>query len=237
MKLRATNALVAAAILAVTAAGCGAKSAGSQGQPAGSVTDSLPVTPSDTEPPADTDTASASDTPSDTVEPSDPVRSSKPAASKPTSRPPIGLAACAAPSLRAVARTAGAATSHEGQIIVYTNGGQIACAMTGYPGLAIVNSAGKQLIQAGRTPSGYLGGIRNGKPPFPTVVLNAGQSASALLEGLAFDAATGKGCPTEPALLTTPPGSTVSIRLAVSTHICSQVQIHPVVPGTTGSGN
>ena len=67
------------------------------------------------------------------------------------------------------------------------------------------------------------------------MVLPAGGSASALLEGLLFDPRTSRGCPTERALLSTPPNTTVPIKVAAVTRICSQVQIHPMVSGSTGS--
>jgi hypothetical protein len=52
---------------------------------------------------------------------------------------------------------------------------------------------------------------------------------------LVFDPKSSKGCPTEHALLSTPPATTGPIKLAAVTTVCSQVQIHPVVSGTTGS--
>jgi hypothetical protein len=118
-------------------------------------------------------------------------------------------------------------------VLVFTNTGQIACAMSGYPGLAILDSKDRQIIQASRTPNGYLGGVRG--PKAPAVGVPAGGSASALLEGLLFDPRTSHGCPTERTLLSTPPNTTVAMKVAAVTRICGQVQIHPVVPGGTGS--
>jgi hypothetical protein len=219
---------VAVPSLAVTAGliltGCGASSKQDTSTPVTvSSSDSGPAviieTPSDSE----TDSATLSPTPT-------PAKVTRP----PISRPPISAAACTAQSLRITGSAASGGDSHAGLVIVYTNTGQISCSMTGYPGLAILNAAGKQIIQAARTPSGYLGGIRKGKPPFATVLLDAGGSASALVEGQVVDN-TGKTCPTEHALLTTPPGTTVPVKVPATTVFCGQVQIHPIVAGKSSS--
>ncbi|MEO6702021.1 MAG: DUF4232 domain-containing protein [Jatrophihabitantaceae bacterium] len=235
--------LLAASCLAGVVAGCGshqAKGAGGAGSPAsdqptasdsGSPSASAGLT--DSAGLSDSATDSATISPSDTGLPS--FVTTRPRTSKPVpSKPPANLQPCSAPALTAAVQAAHGGLSHAGYVIVYSYHGQIPCQLTGYPGLAVLNASGKQVMQAARTPSGYLGGIRNGKPPFPTVLLNAGQSASALLEGLLTDSA-GKGCPVEHALLTTPPGTTVAIKLAATTAICNQVQIHPIVPGNTGN--
>ncbi|MDQ2837125.1 MAG: DUF4232 domain-containing protein [Actinomycetota bacterium] len=227
MRLRIVAALFA--VLTIVLAGCGGHSSQSQVQP--SVTDSLPVT-STSDSPTDSATDTATDTTTDTS--TAPTPTVAPTTKAPVSRPPVTSSVCAPPYLKVIEKGTSGGDSHIGYLLIYTNTGQIACSMTGYPGLAILDSAGKQITQAARTPSGYLGGIRHGKPPFPTVLLNAGDSASALLEGVVVDS-TGKTCPSRPALLTTAPSTTVSIRLPVATRACWQVQIHPVVAGTTGS--
>jgi hypothetical protein len=217
---------VAVLSLAVTAGliltGCGASSKQDASTP-------VTVSSSDSGPAVIIETPSDSETDSATVSPT-PTKVTKP----PVSSPPVTAAACTAQSLRITGSAASGGDSHAGLVIVYTNTGQISCSMTGYPGLAILNAAGKQIIQAARTPSGYLGGIRNGKPPFATVPLDAGGSASALVEGQVVDN-TGKACPTEHALLTTPPATTVPVKVSATTVFCGQVQIHPVVAGKSGS--
>ena len=42
-------------------------------------------------------------------------------------------------------------------------------------------------------------------------------------------------CPTYPKLLVTPPNTTKSVTIDMSMPGCSPVQVHPVVPGKTGS--
>ena len=148
------------------------------------------------------------------------------------SPPPGSLAACALPYVRITVKPASGGDSHAGEIILFTNTGQIACALTGYPGVAILNAKGQQVKQAARTPSGYLGGLRKGKPT--TIALGPGVAASALLEGEVVDV-NGATCPAEPGLLITPPNTKTSARVAVRTMLCGGTQIHPVVPGATGS--
>lgn len=230
MRLRIVTVPLVVLGIVLALAGCGGHSTQSKGQP--SATDSLPVT-SD----SPTDSASVTDSPTDSATDTSttPTPTVAPTTKAPVSnKPPVINSVCTPPYLKVTEKGTSGGDSHIGYLLIYTNTGQIACSMTGYPGLAILDSAGKQITQASRTPSGYLGGIRNGKPPFPTVLLNAGASASALLEGEVVDS-TGKTCPSRPALLTTAPSTTVSIRLPVATMVCWQVQIHPVVAGTTGS--
>ena len=153
----------------------------------------------------------------------DPVRSSTgavPAAD--------GLAGCALPFLRVTVRPVAARHGHAGYLLSFTNTGQIACQLTGYPAVTVLSSAGRPVLRASPTPSGYLGGVR-GKPV--TVLIASGQPASALLEGEQVDP-SGARCPARPGLLIVPPGSATPARVPVATAICAGVQIHPVVAGS-----
>jgi hypothetical protein len=220
----AVPAVLASVLLAT---GCVAKSVPS-GQSA-----PTPASPSDTQPPVITESALPTDDtesgdPSSTAgaeNPSDPVRPSTPASSAPSTE---GLAACALPYLRVTARQATARAAHASYLLTFTNTGQIACIVAGYPAVAVLNSSGQQALRANPTPSGYLGGA-----PVRTVVIDSGQPASALLEGEQIDL-SGNRCPQRPGLLITPPGSTVPARVPIATAICGGVQIHPVVAGTHG---
>ncbi len=215
---------VPAVALVLLATGCVAKSV-----PSGQSTPTQ-ASPSDTQPPVITESALPTDDtesgdPSGTAgseNPSDPVRPS-------SSAPSIeGLAACALPYLRVTARPAAARAAHASYLLTFTNTGQIACIVAGYPAVAVLNSSGQQALRANPTPSGYLGGA-----PVRTVVIDSGQPASALLEGEQIDL-SGNRCPRRPGLLITPPGSTVPARVPIATAICGGVQIHPVVAGTRG---
>jgi len=222
-------------------AGCAAGSTGATG-PSG------PSAPGYSGPAVITDSASPTDNssidPRDLVRPSSPMSGATPATpGSPTSTPSgsataAGLDACALPVTTVTARLHGAGMSHAGYLITFTNTGQLPCQLTGYPGVAVLDAKGRQVRQAARTPSGYLGGVRDasgmhGGKPLP-VVLHAGEVGSALLEG--EDVGTdGKGCPTESGLLVTPPNTRKSARIALRVVICGGVQVHPVVAGGSGS--
>jgi hypothetical protein len=129
----------------------------------------------------------------------------------------------------------GAGLGHEGVAILFENTGTSTCSLSGYPGVAALDSAGRQVAQAQRTPSGYLGGMQTGSTTPPVVLLGPGAEASALVEGTDVPEGVASSCPTYPALLVTPPTSTLSARLTVSLPGCSPLEVHPIVSGTTGT--
>jgi len=136
----------------------------------------------------------------------------------------------------------GAGLGHEDQVILFTNQSLLSCTMSGYPGVAGLNVQGVQAVQAVRTPGGYLGGLHSGATTLPKVSLAAGQVASATVEGTDNPVGTATSCPYYPYLLVTPPNLMVSVRVNVSglgtvtTGLpgCSPIEVHPVVPGSTG---
>lgn len=166
--------------------------------------------------------------PSNSGQPSDPIRTPSPAAAV---IPAAGLADCTLPYLQVSVRPAAARNAHASYLLTFTNTGQIACQLAGYPAVTVLSSAGRQVLRASPTPSGYLGGTR-GKPV--VVVIATGQPASALLEGEQVDL-RGERCPSRPGLAITPPRNTAPARLPMATTICGGVQIHPVVAGSTGN--
>lgn len=124
-----------------------------------------------------------------------------------------------------------AGSGHRGVALILTNTGGRACRVSGYPGVGGLDAGGKR-VQARQTPGGYLGGLGSGSPS--TVTLVPGASASALVEALAFNASDGSACAAFGGLLVTVPDDTVVTRLSWQTDACSDLQVHPVVPGTTG---
>jgi Protein of unknown function (DUF4232) len=144
------------------------------------------------------------------------------------SKPP----SCAFSQL-AVTSTGNSGMGHIGVVLLFKNTGTRTCTLAGYPGVAGLNSAGQQVVQAQRTLNGYMRALPPGESP-PVVTLAAGESASAFVEGT--DVPRGNAaCVTYPALLVTPPNTTQSLTIDASMPGCSPVQVHPVVPGTTGS--
>lgn len=123
-----------------------------------------------------------------------------------------------------------AGLGHVGDVLDFHNRGT-QCMLYGYPGADGLDRQGLPVVSARRTPRGYLGGLGQ-RVPEKAVLLNPGQTASALLEGLASSTPPAP-CRHYTSLEVTPPGETRSVRFAVAGAICSP-QIHPVVPGTTG---
>ena len=82
--------------------------------------------------------------------------------------------------------------------------------------MAGLDAGGAQVEQARRTANGYLGGLQSGLTTGPEVMLAPGAVASALVEGTDIPSGTATSCPSYPVLLVTPPGATVSVRLALA---------------------
>jgi len=118
-------------------------------------------------------------------------------------------------------------------ILVLTNTSTTSCVVQGYPGVAGLNAQGKQVVQAERTTQGYVRALPAGHA-IPVVTLAPGQAASASIEGDDVTRGTETSCPTYPSLLVTPPNTTTSTVVPVEMAGCVPIQVHPVVPGTTG---
>ncbi len=137
----------------------------------------------------------------------------------------------------------GSGLGHQDQVIVFTNQSRSTCSLAGFPAVAGLDVEGNQAVQAQRTPGGYMGGLPPGVTAPPTVPLMPGQTASAVVEGTDMPVGSATSCPHYPALLVTPPGLSDSVRGTVSDlganppgfPGCSPIEVHPVVPGTSGS--
>lgn len=210
-----TAGLLGLGIAAVAMAACG-----SSASPSASATSS--TVRSSTTSPSPTSTTSASHSPST-------------AAAAGTSVAPSRSSQCAFSQLRVGAGSTQAAAGHVGVVLVFTNTARYTCTLAGYPGVAGLNDSGQQVLQATRTPQGYLGGLGGGATSPPTVNLAGGQSASAIVEGTDIPASNSNTCPTYSGLLVTPPNLTQSARISNLISSCSGLQVHPVVTGTTGS--
>jgi Protein of unknown function (DUF4232) len=131
----------------------------------------------------------------------------------------------------------------DGQVVLFTNDSDSACLLSGYPGVAGLDADGHLVTQAIRTPSGYMGGIVSGPTTPPIVSLAPGQTASAIVEGTDNPLGTETSCPHYPFLLVTPPNLTEQVQVTVSglgssppgLPGCSNIEVHPVVPGSTGT--
>ena len=100
----------------------------------------------------------------------------------------------------------GAGRGHVSSIIGFTNGSDHPCSLSGYPGVAGMNSAGRQMSQALRSPGGYLAGSYT----VSVVVLAPGGRASALVEGTDVRMGSATSCPDNARLLVDAPSQTRS---------------------------
>ena len=132
---------------------------------------------------------------------------------------------------------AGAAAGHSGFPLLFSNTSSRECRLSGYPGVALLDADGRQVIQAEREPSGFIGGLPGySGGPLPAIGLASRETASALVEGddVPLDGAT--PCGPVAAILVTPPNAVQSVRVDVGVPGCSDFQVHPVVLGSTGQG-
>jgi Protein of unknown function (DUF4232) len=123
------------------------------------------------------------------------------------------------------------ATGHSSLVLLFKNVGGAACTLTGYPGLDALGGSNQVLVHAKRTLFGFMGGAA----AVTTVTLAPGGSASATVEWLNFNPATSGDCTFSKSIAATPPNTTKTVNLPASVSIC-QLQVHPVVAGTTGQG-
>lgn len=143
--------------------------------------------------------------------------------------------ACASSQLTITDGQNGAAAGHSGGPIIFRNHGTNTCFLEGYPGVAGLDASGNQVTQAVRTPQGYLGGLPAGQTLAPVVILKPGATASALVEGTDIPPGGSAKCPILYGIEVTAPNTHHSTKLQGAPGDCSGLQVHPVVPGTTGS--
>ena len=119
-----------------------------------------------------------------------------------------------------------AAAGHREVVLVFSLApGARMCTLTGYPG--VDSGAGGPLIQATRTVSGYMGGLRDTDKPLP-IVITASAPGRAVVEGVAVDKDDPNGvCPTYTDLRVTAPDTYNAVTVPVNIDTC-ELQVHPV---------
>lgn len=149
--------------------------------------------------------------------------------------PADGVSACTGAQIRQSQTGAGAGMGHLGDILVFTNISGSTCTLTGYPGASVGFPSGTH-SDATRTMQGYLGGAGGYTTP-PVVTLAAGATASAMLMWTDVDdpSATCQTADYTELLTTTP--NTQSTATYQGTYSCENLQVTPVVPGSTGSSS
>jgi hypothetical protein len=162
--------------------------------------------------------------------------------------PPAAVAAaprCTSAVLVVTAARFGAGLGNVAEVIGFRNVGGALCTLTGYPGVAALDGQGRQVQQARRRPSAYLGGLAPGATP-PTVRLEPGQIASATVDGADNPVGDATSCPYYPAFLVTVPDETHSVVLrgvgwqgadfaTQGFPGCALLTVTPVVPGESGN--
>lgn len=135
------------------------------------------------------------------------------------------LTSCSSGQVDVTGEVMSPATGHRGVKLTFTLAAASApCTLTGYPG--VDSGAGGPLLHADRTPRGFMGGLPQGSDEPPTVTLDSGHPATAVVEGVAFDA-DGNGCSLYSNLLVTPPNSTDTRTVTVTIDSCA-LHVHPV---------
>jgi hypothetical protein len=115
---------------------------------------------------------------------------------------------------------------HSWMRLIYRNVTTRTCTVSGYPGLDAVGPKGHVLAHAERTTAGYGGGGHVG-----SVRVRPGRYASAGVEWLNFNAATGGSCRHAAAVKTIVANTDRVHRLPVAVTVCG-LQVHPTVAGT-----
>jgi Protein of unknown function (DUF4232) len=113
--------------------------------------------------------------------------------------------------------------------LLFKNSSSSTCVLGGYPGADGIDSTGHKLASASRTLNGMIGFCGCTSPP--TLTLTPGTIVSAVAEGDA--GGSGGPCTPFPAMLVTPPNTTVSTRIPASPYSCD-FTVHPVVSGSAG---
>jgi len=142
---------------------------------------------------------------------------------------------CSITDLRVTTGEFQGATGHQGGPLLFRNISHRICQLRAYPGVDGLDASGRSVAHARRSPKGFLGGLGTSDAVPPTVVLRPGETASALVEGTSVPTGDASSCPSYPSLLVIPPNETHSVKLRRELPGCSPIEIHPVVPGTSGS--
>ncbi len=195
--------------VAAIVAGCSGGSTG-DGTPSASATDTV--------------TATATDTVSSAAPPTGsgvPATSTAPASSSGAASGP-GL--CTPTVLTFVVNPDNGAAGTDYFSVTATNGSKQPCVTTGYPGVALLDAAGHQVLQATRQQNGIT---------VATVTLQPGEKATAVIAA-ASAAVDNSACATFPALLFTMPDNTDSTKLVHKVYACA-VSVRPFVEGDTGT--
>jgi Protein of unknown function (DUF4232) len=145
-----------------------------------------------------------------------------------------GTASCTGSELSLKINPGGSGMGHTGSVLVFTNTGSTACTLYGYPGADVTENGTYNF-------SPRMNATRvSGSMSVKTVTLAPGSSASAMLEWgvnpTGGGSANAANCPGMDGgyLEVTPPNTTDTIKSDPPLNMCTDLQVFPVVAGTTG---
>jgi len=141
-----------------------------------------------------------------------------------------GSSALPCTSLDISAGAVGVGLGHAGFPLRFRNVGSADCALEGHARVTARDSVTGRTVVARDDPSGYLGGT---DLPVPTYVLRPGDEVSAFVEGTNVPPGNARSCSSLVQLRVTVDG--VTVRVSPTLYNCSGMEVHPYVPGTTGS--
>jgi Protein of unknown function (DUF4232) len=150
---------------------------------------------------------------------------------------PAALSRCTAAQLTVTQAAAqgGAGLGHVSVVVLVHDVATSACTLHGYPTVALAAEHGGAIVSATKTPSGYMGGFTKDTTTLPRVTILPGGVASFMVEGTDVPGPGARSCPTYGAMEITAPETTLHKSLVASLPGCSRPQVHPVVPGVTGT--
>jgi hypothetical protein len=145
-----------------------------------------------------------------------------------------GTASCTGSELSLKINPGGSGMGHTGSVLVFTNTGSTACTLYGYPGADVTENGTYNF-------SPRMNATRvSGSTAVNTVTLAPGSSASAMLEWgvnpTGGGSANAANCPGMDGgyFEVTPPNTTDTIKSDPPLNMCTDLQVFPVVAGTTG---
>lgn len=142
---------------------------------------------------------------------------------------------CTTAQLQVTAGMSSGAAGTIGQVVLFTNVSTSTCLLHAFPGVAGLDAAGNQVVQATREVN--LTPFTGSTASLPTIQLTPGSTASALVLGSDVPVGPATSCVTYAALLVTPPNAFQSVHVNASLPGCSGLRVGPVYPGTTGTSS
>jgi len=174
--------------------------------------------------------AACSSTPS--VKPSTSTSTSTTHRATTTTTTQAAISNCTSARLSVSAGMSSGAAGTIGQVVLFENTSTTTCLLHAFPGVAGLDAAGNQVVQATREVN--LAPFSGSTSTLPTVQLTPGSTASALVFGSDVPAGGATSCVTYAGLLVTPPNALQSVHLDVTMPGCAGLRVGPVYPGATG---